>query len=71
MTKKVPACLLTRPLFPLLGCGDYMNQSFGQIHIDDHRGSSYVRCNWEIGSVGISQAVAFVWIQDLYFYYSL
>ncbi|XP_020606859.1 MAM and fibronectin type III domain-containing protein 1-like [Orbicella faveolata] len=52
------------------GCGGYINQSFGQIHVDRYRGSSYVRCNWEIGSVGISQAVAFVWIQDLYFYYS-
>ena len=47
-----------------------MNQSFGQLHIDDYRGSRYVRCNWEISSVGISQAVAFVWIEELYLYYS-
>ncbi|KAL9953500.1 hypothetical protein ACROYT_G040923 [Oculina patagonica] len=53
------------------GCGGYINQSYGQLHIGNNRGgSSYVSCDWVIGSVGISQAVAFVWIQDLYLIYS-
>ena len=52
-----------------IGCGEYANRSFGHLQIDSNRGSSYVTCTFAVGRVGINQAVALVWIQDLYFSY--
>ena len=52
-----------------IGCGGYANRSFGHLQIDSNRGSSYVTCTFVVGRVGINQAVALVWIQDLYLSY--
>ena len=52
-----------------IGCGGYANRSFGHLQIDSNRGSSYVTCTFVVGRVDINQAVALVWIQDLYLSY--
>ena len=52
-----------------IGCGGYANRSFGHLQIGSNRGSSYVTCTFVVGRVGINQAVALVWIQDLYLSY--
>jgi len=56
-------------LFSLLpGCSTTLNETFGQIEFTT---TSYydVRCNWKIHSAGISDAVAFISVQELNLYY--
>ncbi|CAH3185289.1 unnamed protein product, partial [Porites lobata] len=65
----------TGPLTPFYyvttGCGGYTNRSFGRLETGSNRGSSYITCTLVVGRGGINQAVALVWIQDLYLsYYS-
>ena len=53
---------------PLQGCSTTLNESFGQIEFtttSDHD----VRCYWKIHNAGISEAVAFIAVQELNLYY--
>ena len=52
-----------------LDCGGYTNRSFGHLETGSDRGSSYLTCTLVVGRGGINQAVALVWIEDLYLSY--
>ena len=53
-----------------LGCEGYTNRSFGHLEIGSNGRQSYVTCTFVIRRGSINQAVALVWIQDLYFAYN-
>ena len=46
------------------GCSRSINITFGEINFNV-TSSYYVRCNWNIKSAGISQAVALISVQEL------
>ena len=52
----------------LQGCSTTLNKTFGQIELTT---TSYddIRCNWEIHSAGINEAVAFISVKELDLYY--
>ena len=54
------------PPYCQLGCEGYTNRSFGHLEIGSNRGSSSITCTFLIGRGDINQAVAVIWIQDLY-----
>ncbi|XP_073248869.1 uncharacterized protein [Porites lutea] len=59
------------PYYVTTDCGGYTNRSFGRLETGSDRGSSYMTCTFVVGRGGINQAVALVWIGDLYLsYYS-
>jgi len=57
------------PINDLLGCGGVLNKSFGEVDIGNSGDESESHCNWTIGSAGISQAVAIISLQRIYFGY--
>ncbi|XP_078364332.1 uncharacterized protein LOC144648698 isoform X1 [Oculina patagonica] len=52
----------------ITGCSTTLNETFGQIELTS---TSYddLRCNWEIQSAGIHEAVAFISVQELNLHY--
>ena len=55
-------------MFCFVECGGNFNQSFGTIHLNklDY---NELQCNWTIESVGITNAVILLSIQELHFDY--
>ena len=62
---------ITRGTVWFVGCGGGLNELFGNLQVGRSSYYSYytLQCTWKIGNAGISQAVAFVSLPDLYLSY--